>query len=73
MKNNLLTIVTFDQPLYWIHRLPWKKGESYNAIAESYADLTVTHYGQARVVFDGYGECPSIKDEEMRKNPTPCC
>ena len=56
-----------------IHRLPWEKGDSYSAIAESYADLTVTHYGQARVVFDGYGECPSIKDEEMRKKPTPCC
>ena len=56
-----------------IHRLPWVKGDSYSAIAESYADLTVTHYGQARVVFDGYGECPSIKDEEMRKKPTPCC
>ena len=56
-----------------IHRLPWTKSDSYSAIAESYADLTVTHYGQARVVFDGYGECPSIKDEEMRKKPTPCC
>ena len=58
---------------YLIHRLPWKKGDSYSAIAESYADLTVTHYGQARVVFDGHGECLSIKDEEMRKKPTPCC
>ena len=36
-----------------IHRLPCKKDDSYSAIAESYADLTVTHYGQARVVFDG--------------------
>ena len=44
-----------------LHRLPWKKGDSYNAIAESYADFTVRHYGQATVVFDGYGEGPSIK------------
>ena len=36
-----------------LHRLPWKKGDSYNAIAESYADFTVRHYGQATVVFDG--------------------
>jgi hypothetical protein len=45
-----------------IHRVPWKKGDSYKAIAESYADFTVRHYGQATVVFDGYGEGPSIKD-----------
>jgi len=36
-----------------LHHLPWKKGDSYNAIAESYADFTVRHYGQATVVFDG--------------------
>ena len=45
-----------------IHRLPWKKGDSYSTIAESYADFTVRHYGQARAVFDGYGEGPSMKD-----------
>ena len=44
-----------------IHHLPWKKGDSNNAIAESYADFTMGHYGLARVVFDGYGEGPSIK------------
>ncbi len=44
-----------------IHRLPWKKGDSYHAIAGSYADFTVIHYGQ--VVFDGYAEGPSIKDK----------
>ena len=43
-----------------IYRLPWKKGDSYNAIAESYADFTGTHYGHTRVVFDGYGEGPLI-------------
>ena len=45
-----------------LHRLPWKKGDSYYAIAESYGDFTVRNYGQATVVFDGYGEGPSIKD-----------
>ena len=52
-----------------------KKGDSYNAIAESYADFTVRH-GQATVVFDGYGEGPSIKRQhtsETRKTPAPCC
>ena len=50
-----------------LHRLPWKKRDSYNAIAESYADFTVRHYGQATMVFDGCGEGPSIK--ETRKKP----
>ena len=50
-----------------LHRLPWKKGDSYNAIAESYADFTVRHYGQATVVVDGYGEGPSIKDNTHQK------
>ena len=50
-----------------LHRLPWKKGDSYNAIAESYADFTVRHYGQATVVFDGYGEGPSIKDNTHQR------
>ena len=50
-----------------LHRLPWKKGDSYNAIAESYADFTVRHYGLATVVFDGYGEGPSIKDNTHQR------
>ena len=45
-----------------LHHLPWRKGDSYNAVAESYADFTVRYYGRATVVFDGYGEGPSIKD-----------
>jgi hypothetical protein len=57
-----------------LHRLPWKKGDSYNAIAESYADFTVRHYRQATLVFDGCGECPPHKRQytsEMRgKNCT---
>ena len=50
-----------------LHRLPWKKGDSYGAIAESYADFTLRHYGQATVVFDGYGEGPSIKDNTHQR------
>ena len=50
-----------------LHRLPRKNGDSYNAIAESYADFTVRHYGQATLVFDGYGEGPSIKDNTHQR------
>ena len=44
-----------------------RKGDSYNALAESYADSTVRHYRQATVVFDGYGEGPSMKDNTRQR------
>lgn len=50
-----------------IHRLPWKRGENYGAIARSYADFTIYHYGKATVVFDGYSEGPSIKDNTHQR------
>jgi len=50
-----------------LHRLPWKTGDSCGAIAECYADFTVRHYGQATVVFDGYGEGPSMKDNTRQR------
>jgi len=57
-----------------LHRLPWKTGDSYGAIAECYGDFTVRHYGQATVVFDGHRERPSIKDnthQTWEKNMNP--
>ena len=35
---------------------------AYGAIADSYVDFTVRNYGTATVVFDGYQEIPSTKD-----------
>ena len=55
-----------------LHRLPWKKGDSYNAIAEYYGDFTVRHYGQATMVFDGYGEGPSMKDNTHQRRRKTC-
>ena len=57
-----------------LHRVPWKPGETYGRIAESYADFTIRHYGSgAIVVFDGYEEGPSIKDvtHQRRRNIHP--
>ena len=45
-----------------LHRVLWKKGETYGATADSYADFTITHYGMATVVFDVYDGGPSIKE-----------
>jgi hypothetical protein len=51
-----------------IHRVPWKRGNIYGEIAQSYADFTIRHYGlNATVVFDGYGEGPTIKDNTHQR------
>lgn len=36
-----------------LHRITWRKGETYEQIAKSYADFRVRRYGKAIVVFDG--------------------
>ena len=49
-----------------MHRVPWKDGDSYGSIAQSYVDFTICHYGLATVVFDGYGG-PSNKDNNHQR------
>ena len=49
-----------------LHRVPWKAGDSYGSIAQSYADFTIRHYGLATVVFDRYGG-QSIKDNTHQR------
>ena len=45
-----------------LRRLKWKEGSTYWSIAEMHASFTVDNYGKATVVFDGYTERPSTKD-----------
>ncbi|CAJ1064633.1 hypothetical protein SNEBB_002215, partial [Xyrichtys novacula] len=45
-----------------LHCLKWTEGSTYSLIAEHYTSFTVKHYGRATVVFDGYGDGPSIKN-----------
>lgn len=45
-----------------IHRVQWTKGSTYGVIADAYVDFTIRNYGKATVVFDGYLDTPSIKD-----------
>ena len=42
--------------------LTWQNGNTYNAIAVFYADFTMRHYEQSKVLFNGYEKGPSIKD-----------
>ena len=51
-----------------LHRVPWQIGTRYGEIATSYADFAIRHYGPATiVVFDGYEEGPSIKDNTHQR------
>ena len=50
-----------------LHRVPWKTGDTYQNIANSYANFTFHYYGRAVVVFDGYDSVPSIKDMTHRR------
>ena len=44
-----------------------EKGDSYGAIAQSYASFVTCHYDKATVVFDGYERGPSIKDNTHQR------
>ena len=51
-----------------LHRVPWQLGTRYVEIAKSYADFGIRHYGPATtVVFDGYEEGRSIKDNTHQR------
>lgn len=51
-----------------LHRIPWKHGDSYGGITQSYVAFTTRHYGSATtIVFDGYMEGPSIKDNTHQR------
>ena len=42
--------------------VPWTKGNTYGAITNSYVDFTFRNCRTATVVFNGYQEIPSTKD-----------
>lgn len=50
-----------------LQRLPWKRGETYGSIAQSYAEFTTRRYQMATVVFDGYLGGPTIKDNTHQR------
>ena len=45
-----------------LHRLPWQRGSSYNALCESYVKYVQYRYGSAHIIFDGYTDKPTTKD-----------
>jgi len=45
-----------------LHRVPWPRGITYDAICSLYVQYVANKYGKATVVFDGYQNGPSTKD-----------
>ena len=45
-----------------LHRIPWEKGTTYDSICQNYSDYVRKHYGKPVIVFDGYSDQPSTKD-----------
>ena len=50
-----------------LHRLKWTEGRTYDSIAEMYASFAVNQYGNATVIFDGYSEGPTTKDNTHKR------
>lgn len=51
-----------------LHRVIWPKLANFDQIANLYVSYILKHFGvNTRVVFDGYYDIPSTKDEEHRR------
>ena len=50
-----------------LQRVPWSKGETFEAICERYVEYVSRRYGKAMIVFDGYESGPGIKDVTHRR------
>jgi len=52
-----------------LHRVHWVKGMQFAKVAEAYVSYVRRHYGQAKIVFDGYEDQMSIKaNEHLRRS-----
>jgi 5'-3' exonuclease len=50
-----------------LQRLPWAKSTSYANLCQLYVGFVRNHYENAHIVFDGYGNGPSTKDETHQR------
>lgn len=52
-----------------LHRMIWPKLSTFETIGNLYINYVVKHFGgNIRVVFEGYNNIPSTKDEEHRRS-----
>lgn len=45
-----------------LHKIPWIKNTSYNEIIMNYVNYVLNNFGKGTVVFDGYPNIPTVKD-----------
>ncbi|GFO36678.1 hypothetical protein PoB_006318300 [Plakobranchus ocellatus] len=45
-----------------LHRIPWRRSDTFAAIGQTYVEYVQRRYMKPRVVFDGYNDGPSTKD-----------
>lgn len=51
-----------------LHRMVWQRPATFRQICEQYTDYIIVHYGQATVVFDGYGQGNTKDEEHLRRS-----
>ncbi len=56
-----------------LHRIKWMKKVTYKEIADQYVRYVDARYGKCSIVFDGYGQAPSIKDHEHQRRVVRTC
>ena len=56
-----------------IHRVKWQKKVTYKDITMQYVNYVRARYGNCCIVFDGYGQGPSIKDHEHQRRAGKTC
>ena len=52
---------------FLLHLIPWEKNTRYQDIALKYANYVISNFRSASVVFDGYPEIPSTKDNTHKR------
>lgn len=53
---------------FLLHAVTWAENATYGTIIEQYIQHVLHHYGEnVTIVFDGYPEVPTAKDEEQRR------
>ncbi|CAB4029738.1 Hypothetical predicted protein [Paramuricea clavata] len=56
-----------------IHKVKWQKKVTYKDIAVQYVNYVRTRYRDCCIVFDGYGQGPTIKDHEHQRRIGKTC
>ena len=66
--NNAMDAVSVIDGGYLLHVVHWNDGYTYADVAGQYIMYVDRHYGRSSViVFDGYGNGPSTKDQEHQR------